>query len=72
MGLKVRTVNCLAFGKQATKEMLFSGGSDATIRMWNVPHEELVGELKCHSKAIQSLAVSEDGSYVSVKRSTKR
>lgn len=56
---------CVAFGHGAAKNLLFTGGWDKEVHVWDVATGELVKTLTHHTESIMSLVVSDDGHYVS-------
>lgn len=59
-------VTCVAFGHGEAREMVFTGGWDKEVNVWNVSTGELVKSLTHHTESITDLTVSEDGRYVRV------
>ena len=52
------------FGHGVSSELLFTGGRDQLIKVWNVKSGEVVKELDYHDERITNLFVSKDGKYV--------
>lgn len=59
-------VTCVAFGHGAARELVFTGGWDKEVHVWNVSTGERVKTLTHHTESITDLTVSEDGHYVGV------
>jgi WD40 repeat protein len=53
------SVNALAFTSKG--DLLASGGSDDTVRLWSIPKVALVNTLQGHSSTVSSIAISPDG-----------
>ena len=54
-------IPCVTFGHGACSNLLFTGGWDNVIRVWNVATGDCVKELKYHKERITDLCVSADG-----------
>lgn len=57
-------VTSVLFGSGMGTGMLYSGGMDCSVKVWNVLAKELVGELRYHSSKVVSLCQSSDGRYL--------
>ncbi|KAG9402441.1 hypothetical protein AC1031_007055 [Aphanomyces cochlioides] len=60
-------VSCLAWGRQASGNFLFSGGWDSSVKVWDLSNDSRaptspLGTLLGHKGRLTKLAVSEDGS----------
>ena len=64
MGVRRSVVTCVAFGHGSAKHLVFTGGWDKEVHVWDVATGELVKTLTHHTESIMSLTVSEDGRYV--------
>ena len=59
-----RVIETVTFGHGSSSSLLFTGGRDQLIRVWNVSTGEVVKELNYHDESITDLFVSKDGKYV--------
>ncbi|RHZ01637.1 hypothetical protein DYB37_012851 [Aphanomyces astaci] len=62
-------VSCLAWGRLASSSLLFSGGWDQTVKVWDLSNESRapsgpVGTLQGHKGRLSKLRVSNDGSVL--------
>ena len=57
-------LTCLTFGSGMSNGLLFSGGTDNKVKIWNASNLECIGELQHHSKKIMALCHSGDGRYI--------
>ena len=57
-------IPCVTFGHGACSNLLFTGGWDNVIRVWNVATGDCVKELKYHKERITDLCVSADGKWL--------
>ena len=60
-------IPCVTFGHASSNSMIFTGGWDHVIKVWNLDGE-LVKELQGHLERITDLCVSKDGKYVREER----
>ena len=56
-------VPCVTFGHAKSASLIFTGGWDHLIKVWNL-NVELLKELKGHHERITDLCVNDDGVYV--------
>lgn len=56
-------IPCVTFGHASSNSMIFTGGWDHVIKVWNLDGE-LVKELQGHLERITDLCVSKDGKYL--------
>lgn len=59
-------IDTVTFGHSSSAGLLFTGGWDSLIRVWNCENGELVKELDYHDERITDLTVTKDGRYVSM------
>ncbi|KAK8831328.1 hypothetical protein WA577_001434 [Blastocystis sp. JDR] len=57
-------VTCVMFGHGAARELVFTGGWDKEVHVWNVSTGEQVKTLTHHTESITGLTVSADGRYL--------
>ena len=55
-------VVCFSHGENAN--LLFTGGQDAVVKVWDIQSGEVIGELLSHKERITTIATSVDGRYV--------
>ena len=60
-------IPCVTFGHASSNSMIFTGGGDHVVKVWNLDGE-LVKELQGHLERITDLCVSKDGKYVREER----
>lgn len=63
-GVRRSVVTCVTFGHGAARELVFTGGWDKEVHVWNVSTGEQVKTLTHHTESITGLTVSADGRYV--------
>lgn len=54
-------VSSIMFHPDSDKNLLFTGGDDATVRVWDLVAKKCVATLDKHFSTVTSLALSEDG-----------
>ncbi|XP_058206435.1 protein TORMOZ EMBRYO DEFECTIVE [Rhododendron vialii] len=54
-------VTSIMFHPDPSRLILFSGGDDATVRVWNLATKKCIATLDKHFSTVTSMAVSEDG-----------
>jgi hypothetical protein len=54
----------LCFGHGDSGSLLFTGGQDAVVKVWDIQSGEMIGELLSHKERITAIATSLDGRYV--------
>lgn len=59
-----RIVTAAAFGYGENNNLLFTGGYDSVIRVWDCSCGEFIGELKSHKQRINALIASHDGKFI--------
>ena len=57
-------ITCLVFGKGDKNNLIYTGGYDSNIHIWDCSSGELIGSLESHKERINALAISEDGHYL--------
>lgn len=58
-------VTVVCFGHGVHTNLLFTGGQDSIVKVWNVQSGEVLGKLESHKERITSIATSPDGRFVS-------
>ena len=59
-------IEAVTFGHGACANLLFTGGWDNLVKVWDCESGELLRELNVHDERITDLCVSKDGRYVGV------
>lgn len=57
-------ITAATFGYGENSNLLFTGGYDSVIRVWNCSSGEFIGELKSHKQRINALIASHDGNFI--------
>ena len=59
-----RVISAVAFGHANTANIIFTGGWDAKVCLWDVHSGEKVKELTHHTERITDICVSQDGKWL--------
>ena len=59
-----RVIDTVVFGRGSSASMLFTGGWDNLVKVWDCEGGEMIRELDFHDERVTDLSVSKDGRYV--------
>ena len=57
-------ISAIAFGKGECSHLLFTGGNDRGIHIWDCHSGEMLGRITTHKQKINALYTSDDGNYL--------